>query len=90
MEGTHKISVGNKILTRKIKWYIKTEMEVSKNLNIKISIPMTCKRIIVKKKHLLCFVSIEMAAEIDENSVIYTLNVNNHSWLRPPNSWTTK
>lgn len=55
-------------------------MEVSKNLNIKISIPMTCKTIIVKKKrHLLCFVSNEMGAEIGENSVIYTFNINNHS-----------
>lgn len=41
-------------------------MEVSKNLNIKISITMICKTIIVKKKKreiLLCFVSIKMRAE---------------------------
>ena len=32
-----------------------------------------------KKRHLLCFVSNETGAEIGENSMIYTFNVNNHS-----------
>lgn len=93
LERTHEISVGNKILTRNIKWCIKTEKckTLSKSVNIKISIPMTYKTIIVlKKRYLVCFVSNEMGAEIGENSMTHKFNVNNHSWPRPPNFWITK